>query len=166
MHLKTLMRLARIGGSGIKIGKHWFFRASTLNEWIDVKSQSDARATRKGFSDGTKIPKGKLDPKSGERTDVWEFAGAMQRLNAASAGTVERFPTGRDAQAQPCPSLRMDSELPRQLPNQECTGGPLLDDAVEMGRLASNPEKLQSFLNGWVKKQWASTRWSSTHDGR
>jgi excisionase family DNA binding protein len=35
MHPKTLMRLARIGDvPAIKIGRTWFFRASTLDEWI------------------------------------------------------------------------------------------------------------------------------------
>lgn len=35
MHPKTLMRLARIGDvPAIKIGRTWFFRASTLNEWV------------------------------------------------------------------------------------------------------------------------------------
>jgi excisionase family DNA binding protein len=35
MHPKTLMRLARIGEvPSIKIGRTWFFRASTLDEWV------------------------------------------------------------------------------------------------------------------------------------
>ena len=39
MHPKTLMRLARIGEvPAIKIGKTWFFRASTLNQWIELQS--------------------------------------------------------------------------------------------------------------------------------
>jgi excisionase family DNA binding protein len=38
MHPKTLMRLARNGEvPAVKIGRTWFFRASTLDEW--VKSQ-------------------------------------------------------------------------------------------------------------------------------
>jgi excisionase family DNA binding protein len=38
MHSKTLMRLARNREvPGIKIGKCWFFRASSLNEWIRVQ---------------------------------------------------------------------------------------------------------------------------------
>jgi hypothetical protein len=40
MHPKTLMRLARVGEvPAIKIGKFWFFRASTLNEWVVLRSQ-------------------------------------------------------------------------------------------------------------------------------
>ena len=41
MHPKTLMRLARLSEvPAIKIGKCWFFRASTLNEWIaGIQSQ-------------------------------------------------------------------------------------------------------------------------------
>jgi excisionase family DNA binding protein len=35
MHPKTLMRLARIGEvPAIKIGRTWFFRASTLDAWV------------------------------------------------------------------------------------------------------------------------------------
>jgi excisionase family DNA binding protein len=38
MHAKTLMRLARSNEvPAIKIGRHWFFRATSLNEWIDAK---------------------------------------------------------------------------------------------------------------------------------
>ena len=38
MHNKTLMRLARNGEvPGIKVGKCWFFRASSLDQWIEVK---------------------------------------------------------------------------------------------------------------------------------
>ena len=38
MHPKTLMRLARTGEvPAIKIGKCWFFRASSLNTWIDAQ---------------------------------------------------------------------------------------------------------------------------------
>lgn len=40
MHPKTLMRLARLGEvPAIKIGRCWFFRASALNDWVDVQSQ-------------------------------------------------------------------------------------------------------------------------------
>jgi excisionase family DNA binding protein len=38
MHPKTLMRLARNGEvPAIKIGKCWYFRASSLNLWIDAQ---------------------------------------------------------------------------------------------------------------------------------
>lgn len=41
LHPKTLMRLARNGEvPAIKIGRCWFFRASALNTWVDVQSQS------------------------------------------------------------------------------------------------------------------------------
>ena len=41
MHPKTLMRLARLGEvPAIKIGRCWFFRASALNDWIGLQSQS------------------------------------------------------------------------------------------------------------------------------
>ena len=40
MHPRTLQRLARTRVvPAIKIGRFWFFRASALNEWIDVQSQ-------------------------------------------------------------------------------------------------------------------------------
>jgi hypothetical protein len=40
MHPKTLMRLARLGEvPALKIGKCWFFRASSLNAWVDVQSR-------------------------------------------------------------------------------------------------------------------------------
>ena len=40
MHPRTLQRFARTGVvPAIKIGRFWFFRASALNEWIDVQSQ-------------------------------------------------------------------------------------------------------------------------------
>ena len=40
MHPRTLQRLARTSVvPAIKIGRSWFFRASALNEWIDVQSQ-------------------------------------------------------------------------------------------------------------------------------
>ena len=38
MHPKTLMRLARSNEvPAVKIGRYWFFRATSLNEWIDAK---------------------------------------------------------------------------------------------------------------------------------
>lgn len=38
MHPRTLQRLARTGVvPAIKIGRFWFFRASALNAWVDVK---------------------------------------------------------------------------------------------------------------------------------
>jgi len=41
MHPKTLMRLARAGGvPAVKIGKCWFFRASTLDAWVNSQVQS------------------------------------------------------------------------------------------------------------------------------
>ena len=41
IHPKTLMRLARLGEvPAIKIGRCWFFRASALNDWIGLQSQS------------------------------------------------------------------------------------------------------------------------------
>jgi excisionase family DNA binding protein len=40
MHPRTLQRLARTQViPAIKIGRFWFFRASALNEWINVQSQ-------------------------------------------------------------------------------------------------------------------------------
>jgi excisionase family DNA binding protein len=40
LHPKTLMRFARMGEvPAIKIGKCWFFRASTLNEWVVLHSR-------------------------------------------------------------------------------------------------------------------------------
>jgi excisionase family DNA binding protein len=40
LHPKTLMRLARNGEvPAIKIGRSWFFRASSLSTWVDVQSQ-------------------------------------------------------------------------------------------------------------------------------
>ena len=40
IHPRTLQRLARERVvPAIKIGRFWFFRASALNEWIDVQSQ-------------------------------------------------------------------------------------------------------------------------------
>ncbi len=40
MHPRTLQRLARTRVvPAIKIGRFWFFRASALNEWIDVQSE-------------------------------------------------------------------------------------------------------------------------------
>ena len=39
MHPRTLMRLARDGKvPAVKIGKFWFFRATALNEWINLQS--------------------------------------------------------------------------------------------------------------------------------
>jgi excisionase family DNA binding protein len=38
MHPKTLMRLARASEvPAVKIGRYWFFRATSLNEWIEAK---------------------------------------------------------------------------------------------------------------------------------
>lgn len=38
MHPRTLQRLARTRAvPAIKIGRYWFFRASSLNAWVDVK---------------------------------------------------------------------------------------------------------------------------------
>lgn len=40
MHPRTLQKLARTSVvPAIKIGRFWFFRASALNEWINVQSQ-------------------------------------------------------------------------------------------------------------------------------
>jgi excisionase family DNA binding protein len=40
MHPRTLQKLARTGVlPAIKIGRFWFFRASALNEWINIQSQ-------------------------------------------------------------------------------------------------------------------------------
>jgi hypothetical protein len=39
MHPKTLMRMARSREvPAIKIGRFWFFRATSLNEWIELCS--------------------------------------------------------------------------------------------------------------------------------
>lgn len=41
MHAKTLMRLAREGDvPAIKIGRCWFFRASALDDWVGLQSQT------------------------------------------------------------------------------------------------------------------------------
>lgn len=39
MHPKTLMRMARSKEvPAIKLGRHWFFRASALNAWVELSS--------------------------------------------------------------------------------------------------------------------------------
>ena len=41
MHTKTLMRKARLKEvPAIKIGRCWFFRASALDKWIELQSQT------------------------------------------------------------------------------------------------------------------------------
>ncbi len=38
LHPKTVQRLAREGSlPAIRLGRYWRFRASSLNEWIDVQ---------------------------------------------------------------------------------------------------------------------------------
>jgi len=44
MHPRTLQRLARTGViPAIKIGRFWFFRASTLDAWVSSQVQSQHR---------------------------------------------------------------------------------------------------------------------------
>ena len=39
LHPKTIQRLARRGElPAVRIGRYWRYRASTLNQWIDVNS--------------------------------------------------------------------------------------------------------------------------------
>ena len=41
VHAKTVIRLARQGQiPGLRIGKHWRFRASDLTEWTDLRLKS------------------------------------------------------------------------------------------------------------------------------
>lgn len=44
MHVKTLMRLARTNEvPAVKIGRHWYFRASILDAWVRAKVHSSHR---------------------------------------------------------------------------------------------------------------------------
>jgi excisionase family DNA binding protein len=39
LHPKTIQRLARAGElPAVRVGRYWRFRASALNEWIDLNS--------------------------------------------------------------------------------------------------------------------------------
>ncbi len=46
LHPKTVQRLARRGEiPAVRIGRYWRYRASTLNEWIDVHSTCQSPAS-------------------------------------------------------------------------------------------------------------------------
>ena len=48
MKVKTLQRKARLGEiPGVKIGRFWYFRATSLDEWIKAQCQQPARADQK-----------------------------------------------------------------------------------------------------------------------
>jgi len=39
LHEKTVARMARLGQlPAVRIGRYWRFRASTLNQWVDLQS--------------------------------------------------------------------------------------------------------------------------------
>ena len=51
MHPKTLMRMARRGEvPAIKLGRYWYFRASSLNAWIEVSSTGPSVPCQRGLS--------------------------------------------------------------------------------------------------------------------
>ena len=51
MHPKTLMRFARAGEvPAVKLGRFWFFRASSLNRWIELSSNEPSVPCQKEFS--------------------------------------------------------------------------------------------------------------------
>lgn len=51
MHPKTLMRMARRGEvPAIKLGRFWYFRASSLNAWIEVSSKGPSVPCQKELS--------------------------------------------------------------------------------------------------------------------
>jgi integrase len=92
-------------------------------------------------------------------SDVWEFrwrdASGTQRSKLL--GTVEQFPSERDAQCEADAfRLEINAELPKAVPiTVSALVSRYLNDAVEMGRLAySTRQSYKSFLNGRVKKQW------------
>ena len=91
--------------------------------------------------------------------DVWEFrwrdANGAQRSRLL--GTVEQFPTQRDAQCT-ADALRLEinSELPKAVPITVATlVDRYLTSDVEMGRLAyATRASYKTYLNGWVKLKW------------
>ena len=51
MHPKTLMRMARASQvPAIKLGRFWYFRATSLNTWVEVSSARPSVPCRKEFS--------------------------------------------------------------------------------------------------------------------
>ncbi len=91
--------------------------------------------------------------------DAWEFrwrdANGAQRSRLL--GTVEQFPTERDAQCT-ADALRLEinSELPKAVPITVATlVDRYLTSDVEMGRLAyATRASYKTYLNGWVKLKW------------
>jgi excisionase family DNA binding protein len=51
MHPKTLMRMARASQlPAIKLGRFWYFRATSLNRWVELSSTRPSVPCQKEFS--------------------------------------------------------------------------------------------------------------------
>lgn len=51
MHPKTLMRMARAGEvPAVKLGRYWYFRASSLNTWVELSSTRPSVPCQKELS--------------------------------------------------------------------------------------------------------------------
>lgn len=104
---------------------------------------------------------GNITLKKRKGPDVWEFRWYEPdgRLRSKLLGTVEQYPTKRDAQrAADALRLEINSELPRAVPITVAT---LIDrylgDKVEMGRLAfATRRSYTTYLQNWIKPKWGT----------
>jgi integrase len=92
----------------------------------------------------------------------WELDEAGKRVQRSRLiGTVEEFPTAKDAQrAVDAVRLEVNAELPQAVP---VTVGTLIDrylqDGIEMDRLAfSTKMSYKTYLNGWIRPKWGEHR--------
>jgi len=101
--------------------------------------------------------------KRSKGSDVWEFRwrDATGTQLSKLLGSVERYPTKRDAQcAADAFRLEVNAELPKAVPITVATlVDRYLQDKIEMDRLAFSTKKSYStHLGHWVKPRWGKQR--------
>jgi integrase len=101
--------------------------------------------------------------KRSKGADVWEFRwrDATGTQLSKLLGTVERYPTKRDAQcAADAFRLEVNAELPTAVPITVATlVDRYLQDKIEMDRLAFSTKKsYETHLGHWVKPKWGEHR--------
>src|SRR5258707_7812491 len=128
---------------------------------VRALSKGDFRMTRARYQAGCITLR-----KRAKGADIWQFrwwelnqtGGHIQRSRIV--GSVERFPTRRDAQcAADALRLEVNAELPNRVPITVATLiDRYLNDQLEMDRLAFATKKsYTTYLNHWVKPKWVST---------